>query len=68
MAKKSTPATKSPAQGVTPFWGSGWTDLDKTFENFRRDLERNFASFPSFKFPSMPMPALPKMMPSTCDI
>lgn len=68
MAKKSTAPTKSTAQGLTPFWGSGWTDLDRTFENFRRDLERNFASFPSFKFPSMPMPAMPKMMPSTCDI
>lgn len=65
---KSKPVKKSEASGLTPFWGSSWTDLDKTFENFRRDLERSFASFPSFKFPSMPMPAMPKMVPSTCDI
>jgi HSP20 family protein len=67
MAKAKKPK-KTQAQGLMPYWGSGWTELDKTFENFRRDLEKSFTSFPSFNFPSMPMPSMPKMMPSTCDI
>ncbi len=68
MAKKPTKSLKSTAQGLTSFWGSGWTDLDRTFENFRRDLERSFTSFPSFKFPSTSMPAMPQMVQSTCDV
>ena len=59
---KNKPAKKSQKQELTPFWGSNWPDLDRTFENFRRDLERSFSSF---KFPSM---SIPKMIQSTCDI
>ena len=66
MAKKSS-AKKTQTRGLAPYW-SDWTDLDKTFDNFRRDLERSFSSFPSVKFPSMQMPAMPKMTPSTCDV
>ncbi len=65
---KNKPVKKSQTQGLTPFWGSGWPELDRTFENFRRDLERSFASFPSFKFPSISMPTMPKMVQSSCDI
>jgi len=63
---KSKSVKKTEAHGLTPFWGSGWTDLEKTFENFRRDLERSFTSLPAFKFPSMP--TMPKMVQSTCDV
>lgn len=62
MAKAKKPR-KTQAQGLMPSWGSGWSDLDKTFDNFRRDLEKSFSSFPS-----VPMPQMPKMMPSTCDL
>jgi HSP20 family protein len=65
---KNIPAKKSETQGLAPFWGTSWADFDRALENFRRDMERSFASFPSFKFPSMPMPAMPKMIPSSCDI
>ena len=65
---KNVPAKKSKTHELSPFWSSGWADFDRTFENFRRDLERNFASFPTFKFPAMQMPAMPKIMPSTCDV
>ena len=67
MARAKKPK-KTQAQGLMPYWSSGWADLDKTFENFRRDLEKSFTSFPSFNFPSMPMPPMPKMLPGTCDI
>ncbi len=66
MARAKKPK-KTQAQGLMPYWSSGWTNLDKTFENFRRDLEKSFTSFPS-SFPSMSMPSMPKMLPSTCDV
>lgn len=66
---KNIPAKKSERQLIThPFWGSSWGEFDRALENFRRDMESSFTSFPSFKFPSMPMPSIPKMVPSTCDI
>ena len=48
---------KKPAP-ISPFWRTGWTDIDRAFDNLRRDLERSFASFP-------PMPKIPE---STCDV
>jgi HSP20 family protein len=65
MAKGKS-VKKTEARGLSPFWGSSWTDLEKTFENFRRDLERSFTSLPSFKFPSMS--TMPKMVQSSCDV
>lgn len=68
MAKKSKKSTKKETHGLAPYWGSGWPDMDRVFDNFRKDLEKSFTSFPSFSFPSMSMPAIPKMIPSTCDV
>jgi HSP20 family protein len=68
MAKKPKKSTKIQTHGLEPYWSSGWQDMDRMFDNFRKDLERSFTSFPSFRYPSMPMPAMPKMMPSTCDV
>jgi HSP20 family protein len=65
MARDKKPK-KTQARGLMPYRSSGWSDLDKTFENFRRDLEKSFTSFPSF--PSMPIPQMPKLVPSTCDV
>lgn len=65
MAKpKKLPKTQK--HGLTPSWSSGWPNMDAVFDNFRKDLEKSFASFPSFSYPSMP--AMPKMMQSTCDV
>jgi HSP20 family protein len=65
MAKKPKKSTKT--HGLEP-WNSGWPNMDSVFDNFRKDLERSFASFPSFSYPFMQIPTMPKMMPSTCDV
>jgi HSP20 family protein len=57
---KSTPKKKS--TGITP-WTSSWMDIDKSIDNFRRDMEKAFSSFPSIQFPTM------SNMPQTsCDV
>ena len=63
MAKKLKKATKKQTHGLEPSSRSGWPNMDSMFDNFRKDLEKSFASFPSFSYPSMP-----KIMPSTCDV
>ena len=52
LPKKST--------GIAPFWTSSWTDIDKSIENLRRDMEKTFSSFPSIH--------MPKMSQTSCDI
>ena len=66
MAKKPKKSTKIQTRGLDPL-SSAWPDMDRTFENFRKDLEKSFASFPSFSYPTMQM-SMPKMIPSTCDV
>ncbi|MFQ5440015.1 MAG: Hsp20/alpha crystallin family protein [Nitrosopumilaceae archaeon] len=56
--KKTTKQTT----GVTPFSAS-WGEFDKVFDNFRRDLEKSFTSFPSFS-----MPSFPKLTETSCDV
>ena len=51
------------AHGIVPFWRSTWSDFDRAFDNLRRDMERSFASFPSVS-----MPQMPKIPPSSCDV
>lgn len=52
LPKKST--------GVFPFWTSSWTDIDRSIENLRRDMEKTFSSFPSI--------SMPKMSQTSCDV
>lgn len=54
---------KNPAQELVPFWQNSWPELDRVFDNFKRDFERSVTSFPSFHLPSMP-----KMSHASCDI
>ena len=42
---------------------SGLSEFDRVFDNFRRDLEKSFYSFPRIEFPSFP-----KLQETTCDI
>ena len=44
-------------------WFSNWGDLDKVFDNFKHDLEKSFASFPSIGIPH-----IPTISEGTCDI
>lgn len=61
MAKK--PAPKKKSSGITPSWTSGWSDIDRSIDNLRKDMEKAFSSFPSIQIPSMP-----KMAHTSCDL
>lgn len=42
-------------------WPFSWPDLDRAFDNFRRDFERSFAAFPTIT-------QFPKPSEMTCDV
>ena len=57
MAQKPIKKT-TPVSSMLDF-----SELDKVFDNFRRDLEKSFVSFPRIDFPSFP-----KSQETTCDV
>lgn len=57
---KSTPKKKS--SGITP-WTSSWSEIDRSIDNLRKDMEKAFSSFPSIQFPT-----IPKMAHTSCDL
>lgn len=60
--KKNTPAQKQ-ALTTPSVWGLNWSEVDRAFDNFRRDFERSFTSFPTISTPTLPT------LPNTnCDI
>ena len=42
---------------------SSFSEFDRVFDNFRKDLETSLLSFPRIEFPSFP-----KMQETTCDV
>jgi len=58
MAETKSPPKKS--TGIAPFWTSSWTDIDRSIENLRRDMEKTFSSFPSTH--------MPKISQTSCDV
>jgi len=60
MASKKVP--KKVSQELSP-WFTSWEETGKAFENFRRDLEKSFASFPSISVPNFP-----KIHETSCDV
>ncbi len=60
MASKKVP--KKVSQALSP-WFTSWEETDKVFENFRRDLEKSFASFPLISVPNFP-----KIPETSCDV
>lgn len=62
MEKKSKEKKSDTSMELAPFWRFGWPELDRVFDNFRRDFERTFASFP------VGLPALPSISSMSCDI
>ncbi|MFQ5781701.1 MAG: Hsp20/alpha crystallin family protein [Nitrosopumilus sp.] len=52
LAKKSS--------AVNPFLTSNWFDIDRSIENFRKEMEKAFSSFPEISMPKMPK--------SSCDV
>lgn len=62
MEKKSKEKKPDTSIELAPFLRFGWPELDRVFDNFRRDFERTFASFP------VGLPALPSISSMSCDI
>jgi HSP20 family protein len=60
MDKPKKPETSE--NPVVPFWRQNWADLDRVFDNFRREFERTTSSFPALNLPSMPMASM------SCDV
>ncbi|MFB5605348.1 MAG: Hsp20/alpha crystallin family protein [Nitrosarchaeum sp.] len=52
VPKKST--------GITPLWASSWTDIERSIDNFRKDMEKTFSSFPAI--------SMPKISNTSCDV
>ncbi len=46
--------------GITPLGTSSWIEIDRSIENFRRDMEKAFSSFPII--------SMPKMSHASCDV
>jgi HSP20 family protein len=49
-------------QPIVPSWRQNLGDLDRVFDNFRRDFERTMVSFPSISFPSIHVSSV------SCDV
>ena len=47
---------------LVPFWPLSWSSVDKAFDNFRREFEKSFASFPALPT------SLPSLKSISCDI
>ena len=50
-------ATKKPVKKtstISPLRTSSWFDLDRSFDNFRKEMEKAFSSFPDISMPKMP--------------
>ena len=62
MEKKPKDKKSDTSIEIAPFWRFGLPELDRVFDNFRRDFERTFASFP------VGLPALPSISSMSCDI
>jgi HSP20 family protein len=58
MTETKNPLKKSAE--ITPFWNSNWLDIDKSIENFRREMGKTFSSFPTLQ--------MPKMTQTSCDV
>lgn len=56
------PKRSETSEQITPFWRQSWTELDRVFDNFRRDFERSLASFPVLTVPTLSMSSL------SCDV
>lgn len=45
---------------LAPAWPFNWSSIDRAFDNFRREFERSFASFPTL--------SANHKVPMTCDV
>jgi HSP20 family protein len=63
MAKVKKSKRKQPQQLVPRTFN--WPDIDRMFDNFKKDFEQTLALFPAISFPTVPFPLIPK---SSCDL
>lgn len=54
--------SETPEHPIVPFWRQSWADLDRVFDNFRRDFERSFGMFPALSMPPMSISSI------SCDV
>ena len=55
--------SETSSQPVVPFWRQSWGDLDRVFDNFRRDFERTMTTaFPAVNIPPMSISSV------SCDV
>ncbi len=55
--------TKKPAKkssGISSFPTSSWFDIDRSINNFRKEIENTFSSFPEM--------SIPKTLHTSCDV
>jgi len=62
MAKAKS-SKKTQAQQLVRPWTLSWPDVDRVFDNFRRDFESAFASFPTIA-----PQTIPKLSSTSCDL
>lgn len=56
--------TKKPVKKSTSLLSvPDFSEFDRVFENFRRDMEKSF-----FSFPRLNLPSLPKLQETSCDV
>lgn len=62
--KSESALMKKPSKKTTSFPTlSGFSEFDKAFDNFKKDLEKSFGTFSRMEFPSFP-----KLYESGCDV
>lgn len=49
-------------RGISPYLKTGWLEMDRIFDNFRRDFERSLSMFPTLGVPLLTAPTV------ACDI
>lgn len=42
-----------PSSEISPYLKTGWLEMDRVFDNFRRDFERSLSMFPTLGIPSL---------------
>lgn len=42
------------SSGISPYLKTGWLEMDRIFDNFRRDFERSLSTFPAMGISSLP--------------
>src|SRR5574340_682849 len=41
------------SSGISPYLKTGWLEMDRILDNFRRDFERSLSVFPAIDIPSL---------------